>query len=138
MCAKPQQGSKEGTSVSNDALANLLSEDRVFPPSADFAAQANASSDMYDAAAADPSGIAERAAKYKELYQKDIAQQLAVNAEMEKRKLEREQAELRMRRVARAGEGPDQGRRVEAAETGGRARWWRRALTCKSWVGRRS
>ena len=46
----------------------------------------------YDAAASDPSGIAERAAKYKELYQKDIAQQLAVNAEMEKRKLERAQA----------------------------------------------
>ena len=39
--------------MSNDALANLLSEDRVFPPSADFAAQANASSEMYDEAAAD-------------------------------------------------------------------------------------
>jgi acetyl-CoA synthetase len=35
------------------ALENLLHEDRVFPPSAEFAAQANAGADMYEAAAAD-------------------------------------------------------------------------------------
>jgi acetyl-CoA synthetase len=35
------------------ALENLLHEDRVFLPSAEFAAQANAGADMYEAAAAD-------------------------------------------------------------------------------------
>ena len=37
----------------SDALANLLQEDRTFPPSADFAANANAGADMYDEAARD-------------------------------------------------------------------------------------
>ncbi|MGA1145536.1 MAG: acetyl-coenzyme A synthetase N-terminal domain-containing protein, partial [Candidatus Nanopelagicales bacterium] len=43
--------------VGNDALENLLQEDRVFPPSAEFAAQANASAAMYDQAAQDRLGF---------------------------------------------------------------------------------
>ena len=39
--------------MSDDALANLLQEDRTFPPSPEFAAQANAQASMYDEAAAD-------------------------------------------------------------------------------------
>jgi acetyl-CoA synthetase len=39
--------------VSNEALENLLHEERVFPPSPEFAAQANASAGMYDDAAQD-------------------------------------------------------------------------------------
>jgi acetyl-CoA synthetase len=39
--------------VSNEALSNLLHEERRFPPPDDFAAQANASADLYDRAAAD-------------------------------------------------------------------------------------
>ena len=37
----------------DEALANLLQEDRTFPPSPEFAAQANATADMYDDAAKD-------------------------------------------------------------------------------------
>jgi acetyl-CoA synthetase len=40
-------------SPGNPALSNLLHEDRLFPPSAAFAAQANASRDLYDEAAED-------------------------------------------------------------------------------------
>ena len=43
--------------MSDDALANLLQEDRTFPPSPDFAAQANAQASMYDDAAADRLGF---------------------------------------------------------------------------------
>jgi len=43
--------------VSDDALANLLQEDRTFPPSPEFAAQANAQPSMYDDAAADRLGF---------------------------------------------------------------------------------
>jgi len=43
--------------VSDDALANLLQEDRTFPPSPEFAAQANAQASMYDEAAADRLGF---------------------------------------------------------------------------------
>jgi acetyl-CoA synthetase len=39
--------------MSHEALENLLHEDRAFPPSDAFAAQANASASMYDDAAAD-------------------------------------------------------------------------------------
>lgn len=39
--------------MSNDALSNLAHETRLFPPSADFAAKANAKADMYDTAKAD-------------------------------------------------------------------------------------
>ncbi len=39
--------------MSNEALENLLHEERVFPPSPEFAAQANASAGMYDDAAQD-------------------------------------------------------------------------------------
>jgi acetyl-CoA synthetase len=39
--------------VSNEALSNLLQEDRRFPPPDDFAAQANAAAELYDRAAAD-------------------------------------------------------------------------------------
>ncbi len=39
--------------MSQEALENLMHEDRVFPPSAEFAAAANASSALYDEAAAD-------------------------------------------------------------------------------------
>ena len=43
--------------MSDDALANLLQEDRTFPPSPEFAAQANAQTSMYDEAAADRLGF---------------------------------------------------------------------------------
>ncbi len=43
--------------MSDDALANLLQEDRTFPPSPDFAAQANAQVSMFDEAAADRLGF---------------------------------------------------------------------------------
>ncbi|MEY3407596.1 MAG: hypothetical protein RL038_657, partial [Actinomycetota bacterium] len=39
--------------MSNDALSNLASENRVFPPSTEFAANANAKADMYQTADAD-------------------------------------------------------------------------------------
>jgi acetyl-CoA synthetase len=39
--------------VSNEGLSNLLHEERRFPPSEEFAAQANAKADLYDTAAAD-------------------------------------------------------------------------------------
>ena len=39
--------------MSNEALENLLHEHRVFPPTPEFSAQANASAQMYDAAAQD-------------------------------------------------------------------------------------
>ena len=39
--------------MSSDALSNLLQENRVFTPTPEFAAQANAQPSMYDAAAAD-------------------------------------------------------------------------------------
>jgi len=39
--------------VSQEALENLLHEDRVFPPTAEFAEQANGTSALYDEAAAD-------------------------------------------------------------------------------------
>ena len=44
-------------------LENLLSEDRRFPPSAQFAAAANAGADLYDDAAADRLGFWERQAQ---------------------------------------------------------------------------
>ncbi|MFL5639694.1 MAG: acetyl-coenzyme A synthetase N-terminal domain-containing protein, partial [Gemmatimonadaceae bacterium] len=40
-----------------DQLATLLSEERRFPPSADFAAQANATAALYEAAARDTEGF---------------------------------------------------------------------------------
>ena len=43
--------------MSDEALENLLHEDRVFPPTPEFAAQANAKADMYDQAAADRLGF---------------------------------------------------------------------------------
>ena len=43
--------------MSNDALENLLHESRSFPPSAAFAAQANATASMYDEAANDRLGF---------------------------------------------------------------------------------
>ena len=39
--------------MSNEALENLLHEHRVFPPTPEFSAQANATAQMYDAAAQD-------------------------------------------------------------------------------------
>jgi acetyl-CoA synthetase len=39
--------------MSNEALQNLLQEDRVFPPSPEFVAQANAQASMYQQASAD-------------------------------------------------------------------------------------
>ncbi|MDI1288583.1 MAG: AMP-binding protein, partial [bacterium] len=39
--------------MTHEALENLLHEDRVFPPSAEFAGQANATAALYDAASAD-------------------------------------------------------------------------------------
>ena len=37
----------------NDSLSNLLSENRTFAPSAEFAAQANAKADLYEIAERD-------------------------------------------------------------------------------------
>ncbi len=48
---------------SNEALSNLLREERRFPPSAEFAAQANATSLMYEEASADRMGFWERQAE---------------------------------------------------------------------------
>ena len=50
--------------MSNEALENLLHEDRVFPPSAEFAATANATGAMYDEAAADRLGFWAEQARY--------------------------------------------------------------------------
>ncbi len=43
--------------MTNETLENLLIEDRVFPPGADFAEQANVSADAYQEAAADRLGF---------------------------------------------------------------------------------
>ena len=43
--------------MSNEALENLLQEHRVFPPTPEFSAQANASAQMYDAAQQDRLGF---------------------------------------------------------------------------------
>ena len=40
-------------SQENESLENLLSEDRLFPPTTEFAAQANAKPDLYDQAERD-------------------------------------------------------------------------------------
>lgn len=50
--------------MSNEALENLLHEDRVFPPSAEFAATANATGAMYDEAATDRLGFWAEQARY--------------------------------------------------------------------------
>lgn len=50
--------------MSHEALENLLHEDRVFPPSSDFAAQANATAAMYDQAAQDRLGFWAEQARY--------------------------------------------------------------------------
>jgi len=51
--------------VTHEALENLSHENRTFPPSAEFAAQANGKAELYDAAAADHEGFwAEQARKY--------------------------------------------------------------------------
>jgi acetyl-CoA synthetase len=50
--------------ASNDALSNLMSEDRRFPPPEDLAAAANVKADAYDRATADHEGFwAEQAAR---------------------------------------------------------------------------
>ncbi|WP_116949129.1 acetate--CoA ligase [Jiangella endophytica] len=49
--------------MTNDALSNLLHEDRSFPPSEEFAAQANAKADLYEEAAADRLAFWERQAR---------------------------------------------------------------------------
>ncbi len=43
--------------MSDEALENLLHEDRTFPPTPEFAAQANAKADLYEQAAADRLGF---------------------------------------------------------------------------------
>ena len=49
--------------MTSEALSNLLHEDRRFPPSDDFAAQANADRALYDEAAADPVAFWENQAR---------------------------------------------------------------------------
>ena len=49
--------------MSNEALSNLLHEDRSFPPSEEFAAAAVAKTDLYDAAKADRLGFWEQQAR---------------------------------------------------------------------------
>ena len=48
----------------NDALENLLSEDRLFPPSPEFAAQANAQPGIFEAAGADRLGFWDEQAQH--------------------------------------------------------------------------
>jgi acetyl-CoA synthetase len=48
--------------VSNETLSNLLHEERTFPPSEEFAAEAVANADLYDAAAKDRLGFWEEQA----------------------------------------------------------------------------
>jgi acetyl-CoA synthetase len=51
--------------VAEETLSNLLHEERTFPPSEEFAAQANAKADLYDRAAADREGFwAEQARRF--------------------------------------------------------------------------
>ena len=50
--------------MSNEALENLLHENRVFPPSPEFAAQANATAPLYDEAASDRLGFWAEQARY--------------------------------------------------------------------------
>ena len=51
--------------MSNEALENLLTEDRSFPPDPAFTAQANGTADLYAAAEADPEGFwADQARRY--------------------------------------------------------------------------
>ncbi|HLS41313.1 MAG TPA: acetate--CoA ligase [Ornithinicoccus sp.] len=55
----------EGGTVAEETLSNLLHEERTFPPSEEFAAQANAKADLYDRAAADREGFwAEQARRF--------------------------------------------------------------------------
>jgi acetyl-CoA synthetase len=49
--------------MSNDTLENLLHEERRFPPSPEFAAQAVATAELYDEAAADPLAFWDRQAR---------------------------------------------------------------------------
>ena len=49
--------------MSHEAIENLSHEDRAFPPSAEFAAQANATAALYDEAAADRVAFWERQAR---------------------------------------------------------------------------
>jgi len=51
------------SSTPQETLANLLSEDRTFPPSAEFAAQANVTAAAYEEAAADRLAFWERQAR---------------------------------------------------------------------------
>ena len=50
--------------MNNESLSNLLSEDRTFPPSPEFAAQANAKVEMYDEAERDRLAFWEKQASY--------------------------------------------------------------------------
>ena len=50
--------------MNNESLSNLLSEDRTFPPSPEFAAQANAKVEMYDEADRDRLAFWEKQASY--------------------------------------------------------------------------
>ena len=51
--------------MAEETLSNLLHEERTFPPSEEFAAQANAKADLYDRAAADREGFwAEQARRF--------------------------------------------------------------------------
>ena len=52
--------------MSSEALSNLSHEDRRFPPSDEFAADAVAKSDLYDAAAKDRLGFWEQAGYHNE------------------------------------------------------------------------
>ncbi len=54
----------------NDSLSNLLSENRTFPPSPEFAAQANAKADMYDEAERDRLAFWEKQASVLHWHQK--------------------------------------------------------------------
>ena len=49
--------------MTSEALENLLHEERTFPPSAEFAVQANGTADLYEAAAADRLGFWEAQAR---------------------------------------------------------------------------
>ena len=51
-------------SPNNESLENLLSEDRLFPPSAEFAAKANAKPELYDKAENDRLAFWDEQAKH--------------------------------------------------------------------------
>ena len=64
------------TSPRSDAIENLMSERRTFPPDPPFTAQANAKAGIYEEAAADPVAFWERLARERITWTKPFEQTL--------------------------------------------------------------